>query len=208
MIFETGYLYHIYNQGNNRCKVFLNQDNYFYFLKKVKTFISPYADLLAWCLMPNHFHFMVLVNKVEMECSSIKEAVQDKNRQKPRSLNDSIGIMLRSYTRAFNIQNGLSGKLFREKTKAECINCPKGLTPSFFIQDGITKMNITNPEMQYQQICFDYIHQNPVRAGLVKRATDWEYSSARDYVGLRKGKLVNKTLAEKYVDVSGRQVTP
>ena len=29
----------------------------------------------------------------------------------------------------------------------------------------------------------DYIHQNPVRAGLVKRAEDWEWSSVREYSG-------------------------
>ncbi len=29
----------------------------------------------------------------------------------------------------------------------------------------------------------DYIHQNPVRAGLVERAEDWLWSSAREYSG-------------------------
>jgi len=29
----------------------------------------------------------------------------------------------------------------------------------------------------------EYIHLNPVRAGLVKRAEDWPWSSARDYTG-------------------------
>jgi len=29
----------------------------------------------------------------------------------------------------------------------------------------------------------DYIHQNPVRRGLVRQATDWPWSSARFYAG-------------------------
>jgi hypothetical protein len=29
----------------------------------------------------------------------------------------------------------------------------------------------------------EYIHLNPVRAGLVKRAEDWPWSSVRDYSG-------------------------
>jgi hypothetical protein len=29
----------------------------------------------------------------------------------------------------------------------------------------------------------EYIHLNPVRAGLVKRAEDWPWSSVRDYTG-------------------------
>jgi hypothetical protein len=34
-----------------------------------------------------------------------------------------------------------------------------------------------------------YIHLNPVVAGLVKRAEDWEFSSYREYIGLRDGTL-------------------
>ena len=35
----------------------------------------------------------------------------------------------------------------------------------------------------------DYIHANPVRRGLVGRAEDWKWSSARWYAGLRPVKL-------------------
>ena len=31
----------------------------------------------------------------------------------------------------------------------------------------------------------DYLHQNPVRAGLVNKASDWRYSSAGQYAGLK-----------------------
>jgi putative transposase len=34
-----------------------------------------------------------------------------------------------------------------------------------------------------------YFHLNPVRAGLVERPEDWEFSSCRDYLGLRAGSL-------------------
>ena len=34
-----------------------------------------------------------------------------------------------------------------------------------------------------------YIHLNPVRAGLVARPTEWEFSSYREYVGARNGEL-------------------
>ena len=61
MEFEVGHLYHIYNQGNNRRKVFFVRDNYLFFLNKMKHHLLPYADILAWCLMPNHFHIMAHV---------------------------------------------------------------------------------------------------------------------------------------------------
>jgi len=59
MNFETGNLYHIYNQGNNRQKIFFSRENYLFFLNKIKTHILPHADIVAWCLLPNHFHLMV-----------------------------------------------------------------------------------------------------------------------------------------------------
>ncbi len=202
MNFEKGYIYHIYNQGNNRQEIFFKRENYLFFLKKIKTYISPYSDILAWCLMPNHFHLMVLVNDCQGPATKSQgftssEALTNFDK---RTFNDSIGIMLRTYTRAINKQEGTSGALFRRKTKAECINCPTGITPSFITKEGITQMNCKNPEKQYPQICFNYIHRNPVKAKLVKKATDWVFSSAQDYVGQRDGKLVDKTVTVKYID--------
>ena len=199
MKIEKGFLYHIYNQGNNHREIFFNRDNYLFFLKKIKTYITPYADILAWCLMPNHFHFMVLVNYDGLPESG--GATSSRTPTKTISFNHSLGIMLASYTRAINKQNNTSGSLFRGKTKAECLNCPNGIAPSFIIKNGITQINSTNPEKEYPQICFNYIHQNPVKANLVEKETEWAFSSAKDYSGLRNGKLVNKPVADEYLKI-------
>jgi putative transposase len=45
--------------------------------------------------------------------------------------------------------------------------------------------------MDYPQTCFDYIHYNPVKAHLVVRPEDWEFSSFLDYKGEREGSFVN-----------------
>jgi hypothetical protein len=37
MQFEESFIYHIYNQGNNRQKIFFNKENYIFFLKKNKS---------------------------------------------------------------------------------------------------------------------------------------------------------------------------
>jgi len=207
MNFEKGYLYHIYNQGNNRQKIFFNRENYLFFLRKINTYILPYADILAWCLVPNHFHLMVLVNETELAvkgasggATSSPTRTLTRSPARTISLNHSIGIILASYTRAINKQLNFSGSLFRKRTKAECINCPKGITPSFFKDNGITKINVAQAEHQYPQICFDYIHQNPVKANLVKLAVDWEFSSAIDYAGIRDGKLINRITAKKFIN--------
>ncbi len=194
MQFEKGYIYHIYNQGNNRRKIFFNRENYLFFLRKINIYITPYADVLAWCLMPNHFHLMVFVREVEV----LRPRASLKAKPSVRTFNQSIGIMLRAYTNAINKQNKTSGSLFRKLTKAECINSPKGIEPSFISKSGITKINITQPEKQYPKVCFDYIHNNPTKAKLVKTATDWEFSSAIDYANIRQGKLINRALAKEY----------
>ena len=61
MRFEPGYLYHVYNRGNNKEKIFFKERNYFYFLTKVKLELSEYFHFIAYCLMPNHFHFLIRI---------------------------------------------------------------------------------------------------------------------------------------------------
>ena len=194
MELQKGHLYHIFNQGNNKQKIFFERDNYAFFLKKLREHILPYADVMAWCLPdsnrePNHFHLMVYV---KFENSESEGFTSSETLTKTRTINESIGIMLRSYTRAINKANNTSGSLFRKETKAECLDCPKGITPSFYTKKGATHINVSDPEKAYPQVCFDYIHANPTKAGLVNKDSSWEFSSAQDYYGLRNGTLINK----------------
>ena len=192
MLIEKGHIYHIYNQGNNRQKIFFNRENYFFFLGKMKEYIMPYADIMAWCLMPNHFHWMVYVRETDIFRSRGATQSRTPTISDNISFNKSIGILLASYTRAINNQENITGSLFREKTKAECLTAYNGITPSFYNTEFGTIMNITDPEKEYPQICFNYIHNNPVKAGLVKSAEDWEFSSCQDVCGMRNGKLINR----------------
>ncbi|MDA3883831.1 MAG: hypothetical protein PF481_11165 [Bacteroidales bacterium] len=198
MQLESGYIYHIFNQGNNRETIFFCRDNYLFFLKKIKMYITPYADILAWCLMPNHFHMMVYVRDdrerdTNLECDS-------KSRPKLVSydLNKSIGILLSSYTRAINKQEKRSGSLFRKRTKAECLNCFQGLSPAYFDTAFGTKINIEQLEHTYPQVCFAYIHNNPVSAGFVDSPEKWDFSSYRDYFSGRRGTLIYKKRAAEF----------
>jgi len=214
MNFESGNLYHIYNQGNNRQKIFFSRENYFFFLNKIKNHILPHADILAWCLMPNHFHLMIYVHTIEIGIDSsegvtpndaltktpkiLSEGVTPSDAltklPKTRTLNESIGLLLRSYTRAINKQENYTGSVFRKETKAECITKLQGITPAFF---G-SQINVRIPEKEYPQVCFNYIHANSVAAGLCKQPEDWEFSSFRDYCGVRNGKLINKERALEF----------
>lgn len=70
-ILESGFFYHIYNHANGREDLFLNDDNYNFFLKKYTFHISHVADTFAYCLMPNHFHFLVRIKEINSKTSEV-----------------------------------------------------------------------------------------------------------------------------------------
>jgi len=187
---EKGHIYHIYNQGNNRGKIFFGKENYRYFLKKIENHICPVAELLAWCLMPNHFHLIVALSDRVTESQPVTQ-------EHPVTLNSSIAVMLRSYTRAINIQENRSGSLFRETTKAIWLGSIESEKLKFENSNMITQVTNQDSDEEYLFTCFRYIHQNPVKARLVKNEADWEFSSAKDFALLRGGKLINWELCEQ-----------
>jgi hypothetical protein len=54
--------YHIYNNGIGELDIFKSEDNYNFFLKKI---IFQIADTSAYCLLPNHFHFVLKIKSEE-----------------------------------------------------------------------------------------------------------------------------------------------
>lgn len=189
MHFEPGQVYHVYNRGNNKTPIFFSEANYFYFLHKIKSEWKKYADVLCYCLMPNHFHCMVVPN--ERGCDQVTLGQKETHMQ---NLSKVIGKTLSSYTKAINIQNGTSGNLFQKKTKA------KLLTDLHEIVDQIIVR-------EYLLTCFHYIHQNPLEANLVADLKDWPYSSYPDYYLNRNGTICNKELAFQFLDFSGIDFT-
>jgi len=126
--------------------------------------------------MPNHFHFLIHANS--------DSVIEVKDNSFPRQqFSQSIKQLLSSYTKAVNKQQGYTGSLFQQKTKAICT---------------------TDNESFFGTTVFHYIHQNPMKAGLVKKMEDWDYSSFKDYCGLRNGKLCNKSLAFQLLDLDSK----
>ena len=220
MEFYPDQLFHIYNQGNNRQQIFFSEENYHFFLWKMRAYLLPFGDLIAWCLMPNHFHWQLLVREVAIKRKELRENADRTEYQRrlkkynrssrpvDRSwlrraeesgditLNEAIGILLTAYTRAINREKGWSGSLFRKQCKArdgwieECITLRK--------PDGKLDYRFM-PGTDYAFQCFCYIHNNPVDAKLVALDVDWAYSSARDYAGLRKGTLCNLDIGRRLI---------
>ncbi len=57
--FAVGEHYHVYNRGNDRQPIFFERDNQRFFLRQLRTYVVDHADVLAYCLMPNHYHLLV-----------------------------------------------------------------------------------------------------------------------------------------------------
>jgi REP element-mobilizing transposase RayT len=171
MQFEIDNIFHIYNQGNNKQKIFHSDENYLYFLKLYRKFVLPHSDLLAYCLMPNHFHFLVNTNSQSTKIRKVGSLNLSE-------LSNGIRMLLSSYSLAINKQEKSTGSQFRQKTQAKLLKIE---------------------EVNYPYMCFQYIHQNPLRAGLVKQMEDWKYSSFNDYIKIRNGNLCNQILAKNLI---------
>jgi len=191
--FHENQIYHVFNQGNNRQVIFREHENYLFFLRKVRKYLIPYCDFLCYCLMPNHFHFLIVPNRLgRLEYMSRSPVSETKSSNHTQNLSYSLGLLLSSYAKAYNKRYERSGSLFRQKTKVK-----DGWIDQVITVDGKNRDMFFRFENDYALQCFHYIHKNPVKANLVKKATDWEYSSARDYHGLRNGTLCNKDLADE-----------
>src|SRR5436190_7649230 len=62
---EPDCFYHIYNTGINGCKIFYNQENYDFLLRQFTKYALDVCDVYAYCLMPNHFNFVLKIKDKE-----------------------------------------------------------------------------------------------------------------------------------------------
>ncbi|MDQ3018263.1 MAG: transposase [bacterium] len=143
--------YHIYNRGNNKQNIFIDQNDYLFFLLKLcsilgltKSQIVSYRaqslpkdsfTILSYCLMPNHFHILIRQNE-----------------------NIPIGKLMSklctSYSKYFNKKYARSGALFQDQFKSIIVS-----TDSYLFWLTL------------------YIHLNPVRAFLAIKPQDYKWSS-------------------------------
>lgn len=110
-------IYHIYNRGVEKRKIFLEDQDYKVFLSYLKEYLLPIPqgetlryrdlrgmyhdeiDLLAFCLMPNHFHMII----------------KQKNKDSIKKFTKSV---FTRYSMYFNKKYDRVGKLFQGVYKA------------------------------------------------------------------------------------------
>lgn len=108
---ERGKYYHIYNRGINSGILFKEKTNFEYFLQLYQNHIDPIAVTYAWCLMKNHFHFIIKLKEAD-EIDSLKTI----------NPSQSFSNLFNAYTKAYNKKYSRTGTLFERPFKRIEIN--------------------------------------------------------------------------------------
>ncbi len=95
-ILEQGNYYHIFNRGNNSENIFRNEGNRLYFLKLYNKYLSNIVTTFAYCLLNNHFHFVIRVDREN------------------REVTQAFSNFFNAYAKAFNKANHRTGSLFEK----------------------------------------------------------------------------------------------
>lgn len=140
-IIAVGYPHHLTQRGVRSMAIFQSDMDRRNYLQCVRAETERFgAEVLSWCLMTNHVHFIAV----------------------PRdetSFARGFGEAHRRYTRMKNFSDGVRGYLFQGRF-GSCVLDTRHLIASV-----------------------RYVERNPVRAGMVKAAWDYPWSSAAFHVG-------------------------
>ena len=172
---EEGSFYHIYNRGNNKQPIFFERKNYHYFLNQFDKYLSAFLDIYAYCLMPNHFHFLAkIIEYAERnQTSEVFGNFGSLGTPKLKPIEKAFKNFFISYAKSINSVYDRTGSLFQSKFK---------------------KKEITNDG--YFTSIIQYIHANPIAAGLCKSYGDWEFSSYNAIIGTQPTKVKREEVIE------------
>ena len=63
--YEFGASYHVFNRTSAKQLMFRNPGNNIFFLEKFNQYLGSYVEVLSWCLIPNHFHFLIRIKEAD-----------------------------------------------------------------------------------------------------------------------------------------------
>ena len=122
---EEGQTYHIYNKSTSGNRMFENEVDYIDFLEKWRKYFGHYLETFAFCLVPNHFHFLVQVKLVnnglrkQIESEATKAGAAYISKQVPLStfLSDQLRRFGSSVSLSHRAKHSRDGPLFVGKIK-------------------------------------------------------------------------------------------
>ncbi|MFZ1529869.1 MAG: hypothetical protein WAT19_14020 [Ferruginibacter sp.] len=180
--FFEGSTYHVYGRTNNKELLFKSDENYLYFLRQFSKYLQPFVDTFCWCLLPNHFHFLIRVKQ--------RNAIVDHLLANDKLLkceqhylggnctaDELIGFewrrFLTSYSMAFNRQYNRTGNLLNRPFRRVLID-----DDTYFTQVAI------------------YIHANAQRHKLCKDFKDYKWTSWHSIISDKPTQLYRSEILE------------
>ena len=159
----AGEYYHVYNRGNNRQPIFFERENYLFFLRRLRERLLGEPEPAG---TPDSEP-----QSVRRSCAIVAYCLMPSHyhllvRPEDDGFSRNMQRFAISYTKAVNKRHNRVGALFQGHYQALHVDRSEYL------------LHLTR-----------YIHLNPVKEGLVKQPDDWEFSSYREYIGLRRGTL-------------------
>lgn len=153
---QSGTWYHIYNRGNNGEDIFYRPENYRYFLRKFDQYLTAYLDVYAYCLLPNHFHFLIKTkDKYELAADQLQFKTGTKLLGDFSSIiSEVFRRFFLCYAKSIKVQEGRTGSLFEKNFKRKEIKTDAHL---FWL--------------------INYIHRNPETHGIVSTFINYPNSS-------------------------------
>jgi putative transposase len=164
-----GYVYHVLNRANARMTIFKNDGDYEAFERVLTQAVERMETrLLAYCVMPNHWHLVVWPRK-------------------DGELSRFIGWLTLTHTQRWHAHRRSVG--------------------SGHVYQGRFKSFPVETDEHYHTV-LRYVERNPLRAGLVRRAEQWRWSSlarwlrgsAEDQALLSAGPLPRKSSWVEHVN--------
>ena len=116
--FAPDCFYHVFNHAIGFENLYLNEENKRYFLQKYGEYINPICRTFAYCLMNNHFHFLVQVrSEQDLLDFFVKEKRSEVVVSNHTIVMQEFSNFCNGYAKAFNKRHKRRGSLFIENIR-------------------------------------------------------------------------------------------
>lgn len=186
-VLEPECFYHIYNRAIGSELLFRNDENFRFFMQQYDLYISPIANTLAYCLMPNHFHFLVQMKP----CANLQGF---KNLEGFYS--KKFSNLFNSYTKAYNKQHNRMGSLFMPRFNRKKITSPEYLRNTInYIHQNPVSHNFVKFAYEWKYSSYASIIEN--KATKIDKAYVLELFGDKDnFITYHKEKSIEKYALE------------
>jgi len=104
---SMNHYYHIYNHANGIENLFIDDGNFNFFLLKAKRYVFPTSEILAFCLLPNHFHFLIKTRDSELKSfKGLSDLFNSYTKSFNKLFHRRGSLFLKSYKKKFEYTNG------------------------------------------------------------------------------------------------------